>query len=327
MSFHILRTKLPRAMNSLRQQVQSNQLSWSLQIAFLSTSRVQANTHIPMPSFSFTKSRPPQNGTRRHSQRMPENEDIARLVPNTKLVDVVDTNGRVQREKPLAETLAQLPDGFRLVAISTRPSGRDQKDPTVLCKIQRKVSGNRGRSVNLDSDKTIMKMFEITRPSTVENASPVSPQESQIPEEPEEPEVFDKEAIRKENKRRAMEKAEEKAKMKAAREAKKQKKTGASGKTKSLNVSWSIGPKDFHLQKKAIIDSMFKKGHTVQISLGLTSSGRVDYSSTAKNQEKRTTLLSTCREICEELGGKEKSMEGTLDSTVVILTFAPPSNK
>lgn len=98
-------------------------------------------------------------------------------------------------------------------------------------------------------------------------------------------------------------------------------------KTKSVTLGWTIAPNDLLMQKKSSVESWLQKGHPIQIFLGKSAKRQQRTANSALDLEKRKILLKTCRSLCEQAGAIEQSIEGDVNSNVVILNYLPPPQR
>lgn len=84
---------------------------------------------------------------------------------------------------------------------------------------------------------------------------------------------------------------------------------------KEITVSWSISKKDFDLQKRKAIESIFSRGHSLQLKLEDKSYRRQPL--TENQIESRIILRDRVQGLLDELGSRAKAPDGSVQSRML----------
>lgn len=84
---------------------------------------------------------------------------------------------------------------------------------------------------------------------------------------------------------------------------------------KEVAVSWSISKKDFDLQKRKAIESVFSRGHSLQLKLEDKTYRRKPL--TPNQLESRALLRDKVEGLLDELGSRAKAADGNIQSRML----------
>lgn len=84
---------------------------------------------------------------------------------------------------------------------------------------------------------------------------------------------------------------------------------------KEISVSWSISKKDFDLQKRKAIESVFNRGHSLQLKLEDKNYRRQPL--TPNQLESRALIRDRVEGLLDELGTRAKAPDGNIQSRML----------